>query len=491
MSLSASRIRMLTANLGILAVGEILTKFFTLLAFVMLARNYEMAAYGDLEYALAVIFVLTLVVDFGLGMYGAREIAKRPDQVPSIVRRVVTTRAWLVLFSLIILVGVAFLTPTNGTAATQAREARTLLLLLGISLLPAPLLMQWVFQGLDLTHFMSIAQLLRYSTFAAAVFAIIRLNAPITYVAGAEMLGVLAAAGFMLFAYYRRYGDIRVFEPSLPDWHLLCDAFPLGLSTLMWAIKYVFMTVLLKMFLVDSEDIGRFGAALRIIIAAHTFIALYLYNLLPTVARCSTEPPAALRSLLGGAVKLGAWAALFMCATGIAAADRMINVMYHGKYKGSAGIFQILILMLGAALISSHFRVTLIAYGKQKLELISTGIGAMISIDLLWILNKHYGLRGAATAMVLGEVATLVLSYFLVEWYVMPTRVWRSLLAPAAVAVVLLLTGLALKGQSDWMRIGSAVGIVIAGLALLDRNMIKGVSAVLSPPRLVNPEASN
>jgi O-antigen/teichoic acid export membrane protein len=471
--------RTLVANMGILAVGEVFTKAFTLVAFVLLARHFGPAVYGGLEFALAVVFVLTLIIDFGLGLYGAREIATHPENVPGIVREVVTARFWLVLVSLAILAGFTAL-------VHKSSEEKILMILFGLTLLPAPLLLQWVFQGLDKTQYMSIAQLLRYGVFALAVLAVVKLNLRLWYVAGAEMLGVLAAAAFMLFSYFRRYGRIRVLEPALPNRRLLIEAFPIGLSTLMWAIKYVFMTVLLGLIVTDAAELGRFSAALRVIVAAHTFIALYLYNLLPTVSRCSTEPPEALRRLLAGAVRLCTWASLALCMVGTAAADTMIRVMYKEQYADSAVVFQILIWMLAAALVSSHFRVTLIAYGKQGMELLSTSCGALVTVVLVWLLYHRFGLRGAATAMVMGEATTLIISYWLVEACVMRTRIWRHLLAPAAVGVVLVAANLALASQPAWLKISIILAIVVAGLVLLDRKIVRGVSSIFLAPSLAD-----
>src|ERR1043165_1371918 len=105
MSFSTSKIRKLTANMGILAVGEICTKVFTLFAFVKLANHYGRAGNGNLEFALNVLFMLTLIIDFGLGLHGARDIARDPNKAHQIVQRVVTLRFWLVLFSLLLLSG--------------------------------------------------------------------------------------------------------------------------------------------------------------------------------------------------------------------------------------------------------------------------------------------------------------------------------------------------------------------------------------------------
>src|SRR5215510_5785755 len=142
MNVPLRKIRSLVANLGLLATGELLSKVFTLVAFAHLARVLGPVSFGNVEFALAVIFIFSLLIDLGLGIYGAREIAKDRVFIPSITQRVVSTRCWLTLITLgglVLFVSVMRL----------PWEVRWLLLLFGLTLIPMPLLLQWVFQGID------------------------------------------------------------------------------------------------------------------------------------------------------------------------------------------------------------------------------------------------------------------------------------------------------------------------------------------------------
>src|SRR5262249_53292414 len=100
MNVPLIKFRSLVANLGLLVTGEMLSKFFTLVAFAHLARVLGPVSFGHIEFALAVIFIFSLLIDLGLGIYGAREIAKDGELILSITRRVVSTRCWLILITL-------------------------------------------------------------------------------------------------------------------------------------------------------------------------------------------------------------------------------------------------------------------------------------------------------------------------------------------------------------------------------------------------------
>jgi len=80
--------RRLAANLLYLLTGEFAAKLLTFASFSYLARLLGPQDYGFLEFTLAVMVFFTLPVDLGLGTYGAREIARHPDQAARLLREI-------------------------------------------------------------------------------------------------------------------------------------------------------------------------------------------------------------------------------------------------------------------------------------------------------------------------------------------------------------------------------------------------------------------
>ncbi len=68
--------RKLAANFVVLSGGEAISKIFTFIAFTYLARVFGPDTFGDIEFALAIALFLNIVVEGGLRLLGAREIAK-------------------------------------------------------------------------------------------------------------------------------------------------------------------------------------------------------------------------------------------------------------------------------------------------------------------------------------------------------------------------------------------------------------------------------
>lgn len=468
--------RLLIANLGLLATGETISKAFTLIAFAYLARVLGPSSYGIIEFALAVIFVFSLVVDLGLGVYGAREIAKDARLVALITRRVVITRSWLTLLSLGMLVLFVLL-------VAKPWEVKQVLLLFGLSLVPAPLLLQWVFQGSDLMRWVSIGNIVRYGTFGLVVLATVRGAAQLWMIPIAELTAVTACVGFSLVVYRRRFGPIRLLPLAWPDLRLLAESIPIGLSQFMWAIKFFFAIMLLGI-LAREEDVGRFGAALRIIIALHTFIALYVYNLLPSISRCGREPASVLRSIVGESVRASSWIALLICVIGTICAAPAIRLVYGANYEESTIVLQLLLWMLGIIFLGAHYRCTLIGCGRQGLELISTSVGAGFNVLLIVLLYSQFGLVGAASAMLISELITGALAYYFVNHRIARIGAGQYLRQSTVVALALALAMYLTATVPLWLKACVALTVFVGGICLLDPKLFTDLRALLtaSPP---------
>ena len=473
----AFRIRTIVTNFGWLAAGESVAKLCSFAAFAYIAGILGPSGIGLVEYVIAILFVMTLIIDFGFDLYGAREIAKDRTIIGGITHRVIGTRVWLTLLSVIVV--------TIAALSTDRMDLRWLLILFGLSLLPAPLLLHWVFKGCDLMHVVSVAQVLRYGTFAIVVFATIRDGTHVWLVPIAEIAGVLVAAAFTVIAYRRFFGSYPSVTSLWPDRRLIGESLTIGASQFMWAARYVFVTVLLWP-IATEEEVGLFGIALRIVVAMHMFVSLYISNLLPTVSRSTNAPRPMLRSLLSSAMRASSWISIPLCIVAVLCARPLITAVYGPAFDRSVGVLQILVWMLATALLSAHHRVTLIAYGRQKLELLSTGTGAVLNIILIFVLYRPYGILGVAAAMLIGELVTLLLAYGFVEHQVTATRTWRALWPPTGVAMTATLAAYAVSDHHLWLQIGVAISMLCVGFLVLERRFIAEVAAQLVTPKLRN-----
>ena len=89
-----SRFRLLR-DFAALAFGEGVSKIAGFAAFAYLARVLAPESYGAVELAAAMALFFALIVDFGFGPIGAREIAHEPHRAPELAGLVPSARLLL------------------------------------------------------------------------------------------------------------------------------------------------------------------------------------------------------------------------------------------------------------------------------------------------------------------------------------------------------------------------------------------------------------
>jgi PST family polysaccharide transporter len=385
----------LVRNFAYLANAEIVSKVVTFVAIAYLARVLGPEGFGYIEFAGAVMLCAGLLVDQGFGLYGAREIAREPARTGALVGEIVITRFVLALVAYVAVIGFAVWL-NRGDAATQ------LLLIYALSLLPMPVLLQWVFQGHAQMHIVALLQLIRQTVFAGVVFAFVRAPAQMWLVGAAEIAGVLGATIIGLWLYRRNFSTYRI------EFHitrqLFADGIPIGLSQLFWMIRMFGATVIVGV-IATPRDVGFFGGAMRILIALHTFVYLYFFNLLPALSQSWQKRDAAFATLIRQSLFLATWLSVVIGLVWVLGAPFAMTLVYGAAFAPSGVALQWLAGVGIVAFLSGHYRFGLIATGFQNNEMLAQAIGSGVVIVALPMAYALGGINGAAIVLVLGEIA--------------------------------------------------------------------------------------
>jgi PST family polysaccharide transporter len=466
------RVPRLALNFAVLSGGELLSKILAAVAFASLARVLGPTGYGQIEFALAVIVFFTLAVDGGLSAYGARELAKDERSLARLATHIAAVRGALGLAAFAVLAGLA-------AVIDKPWATKQLLLLYGLTLLVVPGLLPWAFQGRDMMRYVAAATAVRWSLFAAGVLVFVHEPGQLWLVPLVETgaIGVVAILYVSLLS--RSVGSLRHPVDLAFAVSIFRQALPIGAAELVWAGKVYFATVLLGL-LSDGSEVGWFGAAHRLVIALHTFVWLYFFNLLPSLARSSHDLLAGFRHLIGTSMQITVWGAVFLGVVGSAFAEPLITLVYGPLYHQAVEVFQILIWLVPLALVSGNFRYTLIAAGKQQLEFVTAASGAGLNIALSILLIPRLGLHGAALAIILSELLILGLAAFFVERAITPIsirpHIWRPLVAGGVLVALLY----ALSGTSLWIAGGAVLIAYALAAVVLQPKLLLDVRALLA-----------
>jgi PST family polysaccharide transporter len=414
----------LAVNFLFLSGGEFGAKLLTFASFTYLARTLGPVSYGAVEFTLAVMAFFTLPTDLGLGTFGAREIARNPSAAPRLLREITALRLFFSLCSMLLLaVFILFV--------QKSPEQRALLGLYGLSLLGTPYLLQWFFQAHDQMQWVGAASIVRQAGFAVLVFSVCRAKSPLVYIGFIECASVALTAAFCIYVLKARM-RFPWPAPTFGIAGLMGDvraALPIGLSDLAWTFMWYFCTVLLG-FLSPDQSLGWFGAGHRIVMALHTFVMLYFFNLLPSISRCTQLPQGHLLKLMDDSMRFTAWAGFLAAPLLTALAPQVMTLVYGASFRDGWRSFAVLVWVLPVAMLSGHHRYILVAYNHQKWLLVSTSIAAAVAVVLAFVLIPPYKGLGAAWALLIANIVLFALVYFAVRRNVVEVPVHRQLFAP-------------------------------------------------------------
>jgi O-antigen/teichoic acid export membrane protein len=470
--------RRLEFNFILLAAGEFLAKLCTFLAFSHLARSLGPERYGSMEFVLALMIFFSLAVEFGLGHYGTRELARNTSQAGRYLRQIVGLRLLLAAATFLILMGLM-------VALNKDPAVEQLLLWYGFSLFGGPFLLQWFFQAHDRMALVAAANTLRQLIFAVCVLLLFRSDTPLYMIGVFECLSVVTVGVFCL-AMIRHGLGLRLQWPEIgislrPHWN---QSLPIGITELSWAFTWYFATVTLGL-IFANESLGWFSASHRLLMALHTFVFLYFFNLLPSISRCAGQPHTVLRKLMDHSVRFAAWTSIFVAFLLTILSREVVTMVYGDNFAQAQASIVVLAWILPVAMLSGHHRYILIAYNLQDKLLRCTLASAALAIAIGPALVWSYGDVGAAWALLIANTVQFALAYYYVRKHV--TRVafrghlWRPL---AALAVGFVLFYGVKPLQNPWMAAGIAASVYSVALLVCNgRDAMRLLRSVLGSPR--------
>lgn len=463
MVIDALRRRSFEIRYLILFGGEAFSKVCVLIVFAYLARSLGPREFGVIELAISITIFFVLGVESGLGSYGARLVASNPQSIGQLVPRVILLRATLGIPAYLVIVfgSAVYGLPGVGIVAIY-----------GLSVLISPFFTGWVSQGLRQMQWVAGGTALRNFVFALLVFLLVRPGSDIRLVAVAEIVG---AATLALFNAYVLHGRFKV---SL-DWHgaasgarrMFKETWYLGASDLTWACLWYSPSIVLgAMGIARTEYVAWLAASVRIVMALHTFVFLYFFNLLPNLTKELIDGVDQWRALVRRSVTTSAWLSCFVALGGTLMAPTIVTTIYGTQYAEAVRPFQIVIWMIPVAWFSGHLRFSLIAAGQQKWEFRVSAITGLFTVALAVALVYVHGSVGAAIALLTGGVVNTVLAILVCDRVVGKISVFPQIRGIVLTCAICLAGGLFLGRWVDH-RVGPVIACVAYAVVMTRQNM--------------------
>lgn len=409
MSSASPQTRRVARNFTWLSVQEVLSRAVALVIAIYLARTLIPADFGALGLALAIVSIVTTLVQAGTGSRATRQTALDPGAVNEIYARLIGFR--ITVAAVIILVLVVM----SPWLAEIFSFSAALLVLCAFLLLRPALTVVWAFRGLDQMHVNAIADVSEKILTLVGIVLLVHgqaqdyLWAPVVEV----------AAGLLMVVWLHRrlsraYPGLAIqFRPR--DWPAIAsEAVPLGLAALLGSVT-VHGAVLLLGWLQTAESAAVFLVAQKIMLTLATLVLLINRAAFPSTSRLLAGDTSGALALLADLLRYYLVVVIPACLLAAFHAEALLGLLFGRDYASAAPVLVILLAVIPFQALNRCQEFVLRGIPKPRWLLVSRIVGAVAMLALSAILIPRADMAGAALAVVGGEVAMMAMLLFLVK----------------------------------------------------------------------------
>lgn len=459
----ASPSRRIAANAILRTGGELVAKAASLAFFVVMARELGTEGFGDFNFALSLATLVIPAAGFGMDGLLAREVARDRGRVHGFMSNVVAVKALGALLLLALMALVVNLAGYDG-------DARLAVYLVGAGVALENLGRTWqaTMQAHERLGLVSGALIVERTVTSAAGIALMLGGAGLVAVSAVFLGGAavgLATAHLLLRA--RVVAPRREVDRSrwLP---LVRAGIPIGLVTLLFGTLLQLDVVLLSLLSGDSEEVGVYGAAFRLVAATMFLSWAFGQATQPWLAR--QEDDRALPLARGYELGLKTLTAVLLpIGVGFAAlAEPIVETVYGDGYEGAVVPLRLLgtvVALYGVNQFTSVLLISRYRPSDMRRNLIVVLVQNVVcNVVLIPPLGAEgAAISGAASAVLLGALS-LHAGWRLTGRLSLVRAFGGPVLAAAAMAAVLLAVQ-----PSLWTGVPLGAAVYLAALAGWER----------------------
>src|SRR3972149_7243023 len=268
--------RRIFKNLLALSTAEVLSRFVGFITIAYLARVLGAGAFGKISFVEAILSYFLIITNLGLNWVGTREVARHKENKDQIINTILILKFTLFFIAFVFLLIFIFF-------IRKPSDIKLLLFLYGLTLLPASLLIDWAFNGLEKMEYTAATNVIAKSIFMVLVFLIIKSASQIFIIPIIKLITDILIVVNLILIFNKVFGKIKFSFNKKVAINLLKMALPLGFSLYMIRIYYNFDTIMLG-FMKDNETVGYYNAAYKIILVLIAFASAFYSAIFPVIS---------------------------------------------------------------------------------------------------------------------------------------------------------------------------------------------------------------
>ncbi len=365
---------------------------------IVAARRLPAEAFGIFALGSTLGWMLAVASDFGTQLHLAREVARRPDEAPRLMRSWLRIRLWTTAAAL----GLAAIGLLASDAGMRfALPIAVLTLVYACSGLVE--FLHYFYRGLSRTDVESSLTLWQRGGTLVCGLAALALSPDVTVLAVAMLLPV-AATLVVSLRIAARFGvsgttgaPPRASSPYVTPLVLRRDVLPIGAGIVLSAL-YFRIDVFLVQRWAGTEPVALYNAVFRLVEALRLFPAAVLAVMLPELCRAADS-----RALVRVALPLTT-AAIAASAILWAGADSLIALVYGARFAAAVPAFRILLLSFPLLALNLALTHQLVGWNGQRAYAAICALALVVNVALNAQLIPAWSIDGAAWATLGTEV---------------------------------------------------------------------------------------
>jgi O-antigen/teichoic acid export membrane protein len=435
-------------------VGGLAAQAIKFAIYIYVARKFTSVEFGLVSFGIAVNAFVSIVGNFGLPIFGTREVAAKGYVSRHLLFVVAGARSILALLATAVAVGALGFLP-----GATSREY-LLVALFGLSNVPLAGLFDWAFQGLgrlDMSALLNVVwQVLWFAfTWVGVQFGAGVLVIPFAYCISAFFAGLLS------FLWLRRgrllsASDGSSFPPLRESWNTLRAAAPLGVGTMLITVL-IWTDAIFVRLLRGDQAIGQYAAGNRAALAVAMLASFYVQGVFPFFSKAAETSHTLFQRYFQHAYDDLCLLFVPGAIWGIFNARAVIQFFFkRPEYVAGAQVFQIFQIVLVLTLLNNLFGTgILVAFHRDRSYQNVLLAAAVFFLLICPLLTFRWGIFGAAAAALGAQAFSFACFLWKTRSFVEPAHL-KALFWPCA-------AGLA-AGLASWAL---HLSVIFASLLLL------------------------
>jgi O-antigen/teichoic acid export membrane protein len=400
--------RIARASVALLS-GDAIARLLLFATTVYAARVLGPVSFGLVTFAQALLGYFVLASDWGLSIYGAREIARAPERGREAWRAISGTRLFVAASMFLAALVVLFVTHMD--RRTQLVVALTL-----ASAVPLAVMPDWAARGAGRMKIAGLLSALQPGLALLLILALVHSPAAVAWVPGARLIGAALAA---VFGWSLLGLPVPSLRPRSTPWmrehgaaRLLTSGGILMLASTAVLVYNSADQLILKA-VEGNRTVGLYGGAYRIIqlpmAASYTVMA----SALPLLVGAARSESAELRRVVRRLTVWAGAAGLLIALVLWALRGAIIHLVYGDDYRDSARALAVLAFAVPLDFVISVKGTAYVAAGRERGTLVCVLLAAITNVvaNLIWI--PRYGMMAAAWTT-LASYGVLLVAYALI-----------------------------------------------------------------------------